>query len=363
VGQQPGSAGAPGSLGAARISGALSVTVSTLRLGTSGILATAPQYPVHPEPHLSARPTAGPRDRRALIAATCLGALVVVAAVGYLTRTDGPSSTSASTSAGALPAAEFPEPGVVHVHGLGVDPATGVLFAATHSGLFEIPETGEARRVANRYQDTMGFTVAGPGVLLGSGHPDPREDDVRPPLLGLIESRDGGRTWQRLSLHGQADFHALQAAHGRVYGYDATSGTFMVSPDRQDWDRRAELPLRDFAVSPTDPDAVLATTERGVVRSADGGSTFALLDGAPTLVVLAWAAPQSLFGIAPDGLVHHSADGGATWTARGRIGGEPEAVAVDTSGGGERLYAAAAGRGIVVSDDGGVTFTVRYRES
>jgi hypothetical protein len=266
-------------------------------------------------------------------------------------------------SAGALPAAEFPEPGVVHVHGLGVDPATGVLFAATHSGLFEIPEAGEARRIANRYQDTMGFTVAGPGAFLGSGHPDPREDDVRPPLLGLIESTDQGKTWQRLSLHGEADFHALQAAHGRVYGYDATSGTFMVSADKQDWDRRGQLPLRDFAVSPTDADTILATTEQGVARSTDGGSTFELLSGAPTLLVLAWAAPDSLYGIAPDGSVHHSADGGATWSSRGTVGGEPEALTVDTSGGSDVLYAAAAERGIVVSDDGGRTFSLRYRES
>ncbi len=73
----------------------------------------------------------------------------------------------------------------------------------------------------------MGFAITGPGTFLGSGHPDPREEDVRPPLLGLIESTDRGQSWERLSLHGEADFHALQAAHGRVYGYDATSGTFI----------------------------------------------------------------------------------------------------------------------------------------
>ncbi len=33
-----------------------------------------------------------------------------------------------------LPAGEFPEPGLEHTHGLGVDPADGVLYAATHFG-------------------------------------------------------------------------------------------------------------------------------------------------------------------------------------------------------------------------------------
>jgi hypothetical protein len=48
----------------------------------------------------------------------------------------------------------------------------------------------------------------------------------------------------------------------------------MVSSDREKWESRSTLALRDFAVSPTDPDAVLATTERGLARSADGGRTF-----------------------------------------------------------------------------------------
>lgn len=158
------------------------------------------------------------------------------------------------------------------MHGLGVDPADGALYAATHFGLFRLPADGpEATRVANRYQDTMGFTVVGPNSFLGSGHPDSRED--LPPRLGLIESTDGGESWQPLSLAGEADFHTLHAAHGNVYGYEAGSGEFMVSDDRVEWETRSRLAMRDFAVSPTDPDTLLATTERGLARSTDGGRT------------------------------------------------------------------------------------------
>ena len=305
-----------------------------------------------------------PGQRRRLVVASALGALVVAGGLGYLATDRGPAPAA---SAAGLPRAEFPEPGVVHVHGLGVDPADGGLYAATHSGLFRVPPDGEAQRIANRYQDTMGFTVAGPGVFLGSGHPDPREDDVRPPLLGLIRSTDQGRTWERLSLHGEADFHALQAAHGRVYGYDATSGTFMVSPsvgaDEQEWDRRAQLAVRDFAVSPTDPDVVLATTPQGLAQSTDGGRTWRVGRGAPPVLVLAWGRQDSLYGVDPEGGVHHSADGGLTWAVRGAAGGEPEAVTVDARGGAEVLYVAAAGKGILASRDGGRTFTVRYAEA
>jgi hypothetical protein len=63
-------------------------------------------------------------------------------------------------------------PGVAHVHGLGVNPSDGSLYVATHTGTFRIPEEGQAERIGASYQDTMGFTVAGPDRFLGSGHPD-----------------------------------------------------------------------------------------------------------------------------------------------------------------------------------------------
>lgn len=296
--------------------------------------------------------------RRRLLAAVAAGALVVGSGVTYLTHTGSSPARSGRTALAPLE----DEPGVVHVHGLGVDPADGTLYAATHSGLFRIAEKGAAVRVANRAQDTMGFSAVGPGTFIGSGHPDRREDDVRPPLLGLLKSTDRGESWQRLSLHGEADFHALHAAHGQVYGYDTTSGTFMVSRDRREWDRRSQLPIRDFAVSPASADTVLATGERGLVRSADGGRTWRPVAGAPALVVLSWIDPAAAYGVAPDGTVLRSADGGVTWTARGTAGGEPESVVVDSRGGVETLYVAVSGRGILASTDGGASFSTRYQE-
>lgn len=298
--------------------------------------------------------------RRRFVVSSALAGVAVVAGAVFVTQS-GDSAGARAGSGSALPPVDV-ETGVVHVHGLGVDPGDGVLYAATHSGLFRIPEHGTAARVANREQDTMGFSIVGPGKFIGSGHPDFREDDVRPPLLGLIESDDRGETWDRISLHGKADFHALHAAHGNVYGYDSTSQTFMVSQDRTDWDRRSQLPMADFAVSPTDPDMILATTEQGVVRSTDGGRRWAPVAGAPVLVVLTWAEQGQLYGVTPDGTVQRSADGGATWTKRGSVNEQPEAITVDVRGGTETLYVAATDRGILASTDQGRTFTTRYSE-
>ena len=162
------------------------------------------------------------------------GAAAVAAGL-LITSGSGSGVDGALRAQGRLAPPEV-EPGVVHVHGLGVDPGDGVLYAATHSGLFRIPEQGKAARVANRVQDTMGFSIVGPGRFIGSGHPDFREDDVRPPLLGLIESDDAGETWERLSLHGEADFHALAAAHPAqrrlVRGQQAEQGPGVVDLDR-----------------------------------------------------------------------------------------------------------------------------------
>jgi len=111
-----------------------------------------------------------------------LGAVALVAALI--------ACGAASPRAAAPSGPAFPDPGVVHVHGPGVDPADGVLYAATHYGLFRIPETGPATRVADRFQDTMGFTVVGPRTFLGSGHPDFAKDPDLPPRLRLIRSAD-----------------------------------------------------------------------------------------------------------------------------------------------------------------------------
>lgn len=301
----------------------------------------------------------GSRRRRLNTALALLVVLAAAAAATFVVGA-GPSPLADAAPRAPLPPLED-DPGLVHLHGLGVDPDDGVLYAATHSGLFRVPEQAAPQRVANRAQDTMGFTVTGDGTFLASGHPDYREDgDLRPPLLGLLRSRDVGQTWQRLSLRGEADFHALQAAHGQVYGYDSTSQTFMVSRDGRRWERRARLLMEAVAVSPDDPEVVVATSDQRVLRSADGGRTWAATAGAPDLLVLTWAPDGQLYGVSPDGAVQRSDDAGSSWTPIGSVGVEPEAAAVDARGDRALLYVAARDRGILVSADGGRSFTTRY---
>lgn len=287
------------------------------------------------------RRLAPPRSRSAplRLAAVAAAALVTLAACGQGSDTAAPTERSSATLA--------------HVHGLGINPADGDLYVATHNGVFHLPAGGEPEQVAGRSQDTMGFTIVGPDHFLGSGHPDPSETG-QPSHLGLIESTDAAQTWRSLSLSGEADFHALEAAHGRVYGYDSQTRRLMVSEDKTTWDGRAQLALADFAVSPDDPEVLLATTQQGPVRSTDGARSAAPIPGAPLLVLVDWPATDRLVGVEPDGTVQVSSDGGTTWTPRGQVSGQPAAISAH---GADEVYVA-TDTGIHHSIDDGDTFSV-----
>ncbi|WP_143086638.1 F510_1955 family glycosylhydrolase [Lentzea flaviverrucosa] len=263
--------------------------------------------------------------------------------------------TTACANTSTPPAQDPPAPPstLAHVHGLGINPADGMLYAASHFGVFTVPADKAPERVGDRAQDTMGFVVAGANHFLGSGHPD-RLDSGTPPHLGLIESKDAGRTWQTLSLKGAADFHSLEVKHNRVYGYNSQNGQIMVSENQRDWDTRGRVAMVDFTISSTDPDVILAATQQGVVRSADGGRTFAPAAGSPRLTLLDWSEGDVVIGVAPDGIVHVSGDSAATWTARGRIAGTPAALATK----GSEVYIATESA-VHASTDSGSTFTIR----
>ena len=252
------------------------------------------------------------------------------------------------------------DPGPVHVHGLGENPKDGALFLATHTGLFRLaPGASEPKRVADRYQDTMGFTVVGPDEFLGSGHPDGREG--LPPFVGLIRSRDAGRSWRNESLEGKADFHVLEAGGEAVYGYgtdwDTRDQRFLVSADAgRTWQQRAvPEPLLSLAVDPRNPDQIVASGETGLHASRDAGRTWRAIPGDPGL--LTWAEPRELYVAGIDGRVQATSKPGGRWRSRGEPGGEPAAFEAVDAG---EVYIALHGGKVMRSGDGGRTWRSRY---
>ncbi len=265
-----------------------------------------------------------------------------------------------SSTSGAGGTFQAADPGPIHVHGLGVNPADGALFIATHSGLFRAgPNEQTSRRVAGPNQDTMGFTVIGPNRFLGSGHPDLRTK--QPPFLGLIESKTAGNSWKPVSLYGKADFHVLESSGRRVVGYGSDFETrreqLLVSDDEgKTWSpRRAPMPLIDLAVSPRDRDTWVASGEHGISRTVDGGRTWKSLPWDAGL--LAWNDQGELYRADGAGGVSVSRDAGSTWNGAGELGGEPGAIQAEPGA----LYAALHDGVIKVSRDGGRSWAVRSR--
>ncbi|MBW0114335.1 F510_1955 family glycosylhydrolase [Pseudonocardia abyssalis] len=256
--------------------------------------------------------------------------------------------TACSSPGDTVPAADGPV--FEHVHGVGTDPADGTVYVASHDGLFRSGPDGLVPAGAAG-RDLMGFTVAGPGRFLSSGHPAP--DDSLPEPIGLAESTDGGATWTPLSLTGEVDFHALEVAGDSVYGYDATNGLLRASTDGgRTWEDRAAVEALDIAVEPGTAQRVLATVQGGTALSTDGGRTFAPPTG-PQLAYVSWAPDGTVYGLDLDSAVHTSTDAGVTWTTTGTVpGGRPQAVTATS----DELLAATAG-GVHRSTDDGATFT------
>ena len=304
-------------------------------------------------------PKPQPRFSRELLLFAVLAAIGLIAAGTFLwQRDDGAEQLPNRAEPLSLPATD---PGPVHVHGLGVNPADGALFIATHTGLYRVDE-GErkAERVGRRYQDTMGFTIVGPDRFLGSGHPDLEEAREKnlPPLLGLIESTDKGESWQPISLSGEADFHVLRFTGERVYGYDASNDRLLVSADAgRSWDELEKPgPIVDLAVDPRDESRILVASaggaEEGLFESRDGGESWKPVSEA--IGLLAW--PDRLYLVGGGGQVFASRNGGHRLEQQGEIGGQPAALVAE---GPSELYVALHDGTIKRSTDGGATWTVR----
>ncbi|MET9429176.1 F510_1955 family glycosylhydrolase [Streptomyces sp. NPDC003036] len=297
-------------------------------------------------------PSRRPRTRRRHVAAT--GALAATALL--LAACGGEGSPGGDASAGPADdhGAEHAPAVHSHIHGLGIDPADGRLYVATHEGVYTADGSGRPRLVGDSRDDFMGFTVAGDGTFLASGHPAPGSGE--PANHGLIRSTDAGKSWTTTSLKGEADFHALDHVKGTVYGYDSTGGILRVSEDGgATWKDRARLQALDIAVSPADPDRLVATTTEGVARSTDGGRNFARGEQ-PAMEFVSWASPDALYGIDFTGALHLSGDGGTTWKKTATVpGGQPQALTAVSAG----HLLAATQDGVYESKDAGKTFTKR----
>ncbi len=185
----------------------------------------------------------------------------------------------------AAPAAQAADL-LTHVHGLAYSTDGKQLMIPSHHGL-AIYEAGKWTKAPGPQHDYMGFSATAM-VFYSSGHPARGSGFVNP--FGLIRSRDGGKTWDRLGLERETDFHLLAAGWNTnaIYVWNPApnsrmgkTGLHFTLNDGILWKPANAAQLdgipRALAAHPDDPAIVAVATQRGVFLSKDSGGRFAAL--------------------------------------------------------------------------------------
>lgn len=176
-----------------------------------------------------------------------------------------------------------------HVHGLAYSADGKQLMIPSHHGL-AIYRDGKWSKAPGPEHDYMGFSATAKNVY-SSGHPAPGSGLVNP--VGLIRSRDGGRTWEKLGLEGETDFHLLAAGWNTnaIYVWNPApssrlkaAGLHVTLNDGFTWKRATAHgligELRALAAHPDDAATLAVATSDGLYLSRDSGEQFARAAGA-----------------------------------------------------------------------------------
>lgn len=172
---------------------------------------------------------------------------------------------------------------LTHVHGLAYSADGKQLMVPSHHGL-AVYRDGKWSKAPGPMHDYMGF-AATRSRHYSSGHPAPGSGLVNP--FGLIRSADGGKSWEKLSLEGESDFHLLAASWNTnalyVWNHERNSrmpapGLYYTLNNGFMWPRAAAKGLsgtpRAIAVHPADAKIVAIATSTGIYLSRNSGDSF-----------------------------------------------------------------------------------------
>lgn len=247
---------------------------------------------------------------------------------------------------------------LAHTHGVAfaAAPAQGLILA-THHGVYQVSETGQATPISQP-DDFMGFTRVQGDRFIASGHP------VAGGNMGVLLSENGGADWSRISdgSNGPVDFHAMSvspADHQTIYGL---YGGIQLSRDGgQSWNQTGPgvEGTIDIAAAPAAPGSIYAGTRAGLMFSDDFGANWSLQGpkGVPVTAVEASSSGTVYAFFAGAGLYALGAEG--RWSALAADLGDRVIlhIAVDEASP-NRLAAVLDDSSILLSTDGGATWQV-----
>jgi photosystem II stability/assembly factor-like uncharacterized protein len=254
-----------------------------------------------------------------------------------------------------------------------------IAFVTVYSTLYRSQTGRPWRRIGQVPANSFAYVntiLALPGAALLAGQDG--ENTLTTP--GILRSRDGGKTWQPLSLPGETVYElSYLPAVGRVVAL-ARSGAFYSSDLGTTWKRTgsgvAAARVTSLAAVGAGGQVLvagLADCSRSIARSADGGKTWQLQEtrapggyygGGILWDVLSLASapsrPPRLYAITSNNFLR-SDNGGITWTQNNGIAGEHKAaVAVHPTN--PNLVFVARQNGLSRSLDGGRTWSVVLSE-
>ncbi len=281
----------------------------------------------------------------ALAAAAIVGGIVATLSAAL------PSSGPSSPPAVAGDPVAWKRLGTRDVHSLAFGPgSTERLLFGHHGGVLETRDGGRSWDALAVSADAMGMRPAGDGSIVIAGH------DV------FQASYDGGRTWTPIANDlPSLDIHAFARDPddpGRMWAYLAEGGVYESIDGGTGWtkvfdDHRPSL----VAVSRQDATALIALDPfTGLVESDDGGRSWRALGPPPSSPVLTLAATsggQSIVLGSTEGLFR-SDDGGASWSAV-LLAGTVLAAAMSEDG--STVAAVTQETDFYRSDDGGRTWS------
>jgi len=184
---------------------------------------------------------------------------------------------------------------------------------------------------------------------------------------GAYKSINGGDSWNQINsgLNGKHWLYAVVvASDGSLYAGTYDGGLYKSTNDGASWspvnDGLGNLNVRSLTVDPNNAQVLYVGTTDGVYKSTDGGDSWSAassgMSGREVRVLVVDPSDSATVFSGTDSGIYRSTSDGEAWTRVGLTGREVYALTIDPLDT-RHIYAGANGSGVHHSADGGNTWT------